>query len=155
MVERQIGIGQSLGLNALGGVHDQNGALAGGQAAADLIAEVHMPRRVDEVERVILTVLRMIGKADGAGFDGDAVLTLKIHIIKNLFCHISAVHRPAKLNKAVRQSRFSVIYMGDDGKIPDMILWCHLVLPSVNSSALSTRVRSSATKPRMRSRLAS
>ena len=50
--ERGVGVGQSLGLDALGGVDQQHGALAGGQGAGHLVAEVHVAGGVDQVERV-------------------------------------------------------------------------------------------------------
>ena len=44
VLERQVGVGQSLRLDALGGVHHQQRALAGLQAAGDLVGEVHVAR---------------------------------------------------------------------------------------------------------------
>ena len=43
-VDRQVGVGQRLRLDALAGVDHQQRALAGGQAAADLVGEVHVAR---------------------------------------------------------------------------------------------------------------
>ena len=60
----QVGVGQGLGLHALGGIHHQHRALAGGQGAGDLIVEVHMARGVDEVQGIGLAVLRP-GSAGG------------------------------------------------------------------------------------------
>ena len=40
----KIGVGQRLGLDALGGVHHQNGPFAGRQGTGDLVVEVHMAR---------------------------------------------------------------------------------------------------------------
>ena len=54
--EREVDVGERLGLDALGGVDDEDGALAGLQAAADLVAEVDVAGRVDEVEAVGLAV---------------------------------------------------------------------------------------------------
>ena len=59
----QIGVGQGLGLDALGGVHHQHRALAGGQGAGDLVVEVHMARGVDEVQGVGLAVLGVVVQA--------------------------------------------------------------------------------------------
>ena len=50
--EGQVDVGERLGLDALGGVDDEDGALAGLQAAADLVGEVDVAGRVDEVEAV-------------------------------------------------------------------------------------------------------
>ena len=52
VLERQVDVGQRLGLDALGGVDDQQRALAGGEAAADLVGEVDVAGGVDQVELV-------------------------------------------------------------------------------------------------------
>src|SRR5439155_386791 len=54
VVERQVDVGERLRLHALRGVDHQDGALAGGQAARDLIGEVDVAGRVDQVEDVVL-----------------------------------------------------------------------------------------------------
>ena len=48
----QIEVGHGLGLHALGGVHQQQHPLAGGQGPGDLVGEIHVARGVDEVELV-------------------------------------------------------------------------------------------------------
>ena len=50
--QREVDVGQRLRLDALGGVDDEDRALAGLQAAADLVGEVDVAGRVDEVEAV-------------------------------------------------------------------------------------------------------
>ena len=82
MLHGQIGVGQSLGLDALRGVHDEHRPLAGGQRAGHLIVEVHMARGVDEVQGVGAAVLRLVVQADGPGLDGDAPLPLQIHVVQ-------------------------------------------------------------------------
>ena len=76
MLHGQIGVGQSLGLHALGGVDHENGPLAGGQGAGDLVVKVHVARCVDEVQGVGLAVQSVVLDGDGAGLDGDAALAL-------------------------------------------------------------------------------
>ena len=49
-VAGQVEVRQGLRLDALGRVHQQDGSLAGGQAPGDLVGEVHVPRRVDQVQ---------------------------------------------------------------------------------------------------------
>ena len=58
VVHGQVGVGQRLRLDALRGIDHQQRALAGGQRARDLVAEVHVAGRVDQVEDVLLAVLR-------------------------------------------------------------------------------------------------
>ena len=47
VLHRQIGVGHGLGLDALGGVDDQQRTLASRQAPRNLVREVHVARRVD------------------------------------------------------------------------------------------------------------
>ena len=66
-IDRLIDIGQGLGFDALAGIDHQQRAFAGGQAAADLIAEVDMARRVHQVEDIGLAVLRPCSPAARSG----------------------------------------------------------------------------------------
>ena len=50
-------VGDGLGLHPLVGVHQQQDALAGAQAPRHLVAEVHVPRRADQVEEELLAVV--------------------------------------------------------------------------------------------------
>ncbi len=58
VLDGEVGVGQGLGLDALGGVDDQDGPVAGREAPRDLVGEVHVAGRIDEVQDVILAVLR-------------------------------------------------------------------------------------------------
>ena len=57
-LERQVDVGQRLRLDALRGVDDEQRALAGGQRARDLVAEVDVAGRVDQVQLVLDAVRR-------------------------------------------------------------------------------------------------
>jgi hypothetical protein len=119
-IDRLIDIGQGLGLDALAGVDHQQGAFAGGQAAADFIAEIDMARCVHQIEDIVLAVGRLVVQPHGLGLDGDAALALDIHRIEHLVLHF-AVGQPArKLDQAVGQGGFAMVDMGDDGEIPDL-----------------------------------
>jgi hypothetical protein len=80
----QIEIGQRLGLNSLGRVDEQQSAFAGCERPGNLVRKIHMAGCVDEVERVILTVLAMVRQRDGLTLDGYAALPFDIHVIENL-----------------------------------------------------------------------
>ena len=56
VLDGQVDVGQRLRLDALGGVDDQQRALAGGQRARDFVGEVDVAGRVDQVELVLLAV---------------------------------------------------------------------------------------------------
>ena len=51
VLEREVAVGEGLGLDALRGVDEQDRALAGGEAARHLVPEVDVAGGVDEVER--------------------------------------------------------------------------------------------------------
>ena len=60
LLHRQVDVGHGLGLDALGGVDDQQRPFARAQAARDFIGEIHVARRVDQVQLVGLPVLRLV-----------------------------------------------------------------------------------------------
>ncbi len=83
-VHRQLRVGDRLRLNALGRVHDEQHALARRERARHLVREVHVSRRVDEVQLVRLAIERFIVQTHGLRLDGDAALTLDIHRVEHL-----------------------------------------------------------------------
>ena len=137
----QVGVGQGLGLHPLGGVHHQDGPLAGGQGAGDLIVEVHVARGVDEVEGIGLAVQGIIVDGHRPGLDGDAPLPLQVHVVQELVLHLPFRHRVAQLQQPVSQRGFSVVDVGDDGKVSNLALVYHSSLcPPLGKSA-PARVR--------------
>ena len=125
----KIGVGQSLGLHPLGGVHHQHRPLAGGQGPGHLIVEVHMARGVDEVQGVDLAVLGLVEQVHGPGLDGDAPLPLQVHVVQNLVLHLPLRHGVAQLQQPVRQRGLAMVDVGDDGKIANMGLFKHVWFP--------------------------
>ena len=119
-VHRQVGVGQCLGLNALGGVHHQHRPLAGGQGPGHLVVEVHVSRGVDEVEHIVLPVLRRVHQGDGVGLDGDAPFPLQIHVVQQLVLHLPQGDGLGLLQNAVRQGGLAVVDVGHDAEIADM-----------------------------------
>ena len=83
IVDGLIDVGQCLGLNPLGGVDNQQGALTGGQRTAHLIGKVNMARRIHQIERIGLSVVRLIFQRNGLSLDGDAAFLLDIHAIEH------------------------------------------------------------------------
>ena len=147
VVEREIGVGKRLRLHALRGIHDQHGAFTRGERAADLVVEVHVARRVDEVERVDLAVT-VIGQPDGACLDRDAALALEIHVVEQLVLHFALIHCAAQLDEPVGQGGLAVVNVRDDRKIADVFLWDHREISSSAASARSAAVRTSCTSAR-------
>ena len=118
-VQRQVQVGQRLRLDALGGVDEKHGALAGGQAAGDLVTEVDVARGVDEVEHVLLLVLARPGEPDRLALDRDAALALDVHPVQVLGPHLAAFDHAGELQHPVGQRRLAVIDVSDDAEVPD------------------------------------
>ena len=91
-MDGKIGVGERLSLHALTGVDDQKRALARRQRTRDLVAEVDVARRIDEVELVGVAVMRLVHHAYGVRFDGDAALPLEVHIVEDLGLHLARGH---------------------------------------------------------------
>ena len=53
VLHREVGVRERLRLDALRRVDQQQRALAGGQRARDFVREIHVARRVDQVEDVL------------------------------------------------------------------------------------------------------
>ena len=119
-IDRLIDIGQRLRLDALAGIDHQQRAFAGGKAAADLIGEVDMARRVHQIEDIGLAVLGLVVQPHGLGLDGDAALALDIHGIEHLVLHLAVGQPAGELDQPVGQGGFAMVDMGDDGEIADM-----------------------------------
>ena len=109
-------------LNALRGVHDQKRPLAGVEGTRDLVVEVDVTGRVDEIEYVILAVFGGIVEFDRARLDGDAAFALQIHIVKQLILHVALLHGAGQLQNAVCERGLAVVDVRDDGEIADMLL---------------------------------
>ena len=116
----QIEVGHGLGLHPLGGVHQQQHPLAGGQGPGDLVGKIHVARGVDEVEIVGDAVVGGVREADGVALDGDAPLPFDVHGVQDLVPELAFPHHAGPLDKAVRQRGLAVVDMGDNAEIADV-----------------------------------
>lgn len=86
-----------------------------------------MPRSIDKVELVSISILSRVIQRYTLSFDRNASLTLKFHRVQNLSSHLSITQAPTHLNEAVSQSRLTMIYMGNNGKISNMFKAAHVL----------------------------
>ena len=119
VVQRQVRIRQRLRFHALRRVHHQQRALAGLQAARNLVGEIDVARRVDEVQLIHLAVVGAIVQAHGVGLDGDAALALQIHGVEHLLHHFALRQSAGGLQQTIRQRGFAVVDMRNDREIAD------------------------------------
>ena len=119
VMQRQVGVGEGLRLHALGGVHHQQRAFAGLQAARNFVGKIDVAGGVDEVQLVHLAVVGAIVEAHRVGFDGDAALALQVHGIEDLLHHFALRERAGDFQQPVRKRGLAVVDMRNDGEIPD------------------------------------
>ena len=124
-IDGEVGVAERLRFDALRRVHDQQRALARGQRARDLVVEVYMPGRVDQVHLIGLAVVRLVFHAHRTRLDRNAALTLEIHIVQQLFLHLALGHGLALFEQAVGQRRLAVVNMRNNGKISDLLTIFH------------------------------
>ena len=113
-IHGQVGIGDRLGLHALGGVHHQNSALAGSQTAAHLVGKVHVARRIDQIELIRLAIVGVIGHANGIGLDRDAALALDIHGVEQLRLHVAFVDGMGEFEDTVTDRGLAMVDVRND-----------------------------------------
>ena len=121
-VDRQVGVGHRLRLDALGGVDHEQRALARCQRARDLVREVHVPGRVDQVQLVDLAVGGGVEDPHRLGLDRDAALALEVHRVEQLGPHRARVHGVGELEDPIGQRRLAMVDVGDDREVPDVLL---------------------------------
>lgn len=121
VLHRQIGVGDCLRLHALKRIDKQDAALAGGQAARNLVAEIDVPGRVDQVQLVGLVLVLVI---DGhrVHADGDAALALEVHGVQHLRLKLASGDGPGLEQELVGERAFAVIDVGNDREVADQLV---------------------------------
>ena len=123
-VDGQVGVGERLRLDALGGVHEQQRAVAGLERSRDLVREVDVPGRVDQVQAVGLAVLGLVLHAHGLRLDRDAALALELHRVEHLRAVLARVDGPGDLEDAIGQRRLPMVDVGNDREVADVAGGC-------------------------------
>ena len=123
-LQRRVAIRDRLGLHTLARIDHQQGALARRQRATDLVAEVHMPRRVDQIQVVDPAIARGVAERCRLSLDGDAALALEVHRVEHLRFHLSIAEPSAALDQPIGKRRFAMVDMGDDREIADVVHAC-------------------------------
>ena len=120
VLDGHIEIGDSLRLYALRSVDNEQRPLAGGNGARHLVREVHVPRRVNQIQDILLPLVHIF-HLDGMALDGDTSFLLQIHVVQHLsFGDLDSI---GKFQQAVRQSRFPVVNVGYDTKVTYILHW--------------------------------
>ncbi len=115
--QRQIEVRDGLGLNALRGVDHQQRPLAGGDGPRNLVGEVDVSRRVDQIQYIGLSVPGFVLHLDGVALDGDALFALEVHVVQHLRLHFALRQRVGLLEQPVGQRTLAVVDVGDDAEV--------------------------------------
>ena len=73
-----------------------------------------MPRCVDQIQVVNLTIQGFVMQCGGLRFDGYPTLFFDIHRVQYLGLHLTLCQATATLNQAVSECGFSMVNMGND-----------------------------------------
>ena len=90
-----------------------------------------MPWRIDEIKNILLPIFCSVVHPYRLAFDGNTAFLFQFHRIQQLLLHISLLYGAGHLYHAIRQRRFSVIYMCNNTKIANIVLGmlAHAILP--------------------------
>ena len=122
LIQCGVAIRDTLRFDALRGIHHQQGAFAGGQRAGNLVGKIDVPRCIDQIELVGLSITRPVGQGDRLRLDGDPAFTLQIHRVEHLRLHLAVAQTTTQLNEPISQRGFAVVDVGNDRKITGMRL---------------------------------
>ena len=114
-----VEIGDGLRLHPLSGIHQQKGALASGDRTGHLVGEVHVTRRVNKVENVLLALVVVL-HLDGVALDGNAALAFQVHVVEHLILEIAVAHGLGILQQTVGQRALAVINMRNNTEISNI-----------------------------------
>ena len=140
-------VGERLGLDPLGRVDDEDRAFAGLQAVADLVGEVDMAGRVDEIQAVHQPVVGRVLEARRARLDRDPLLALEVHRVQDLARHLPGVDGVGHLEQAIGQGRLAVVDVGDDAEVAQALLGDHGSSGQGSTAKAVGRSRSVASGP--------
>ena len=82
-----------------------------------------MSRCINKIKYILLTVICFINDTNCLCLYGNATLSLKFHIIKNLRLHLPACKKPRFFDNTVCKCGFAVVNMCYDTKISDIGLF--------------------------------
>ena len=121
VLQGQIKIRNRLSLNALRRIYDQQSPLTCCDGPGYLVAEVHVPRSIDQIEDKLLSIFGLVGHLDSVAFDGNSPLPFEVHIVQCLVLHLALSNGSSGLEQAIGQGAFPVVDVGNDAEISDVI----------------------------------
>src|SRR5213595_1453653 len=97
-----------------------------------------MPRCIDEIQLILFAVECCVAHTYCLSFDGNALLTLQIHLVERLLDQFTFGDRPCIFQQAIGKGGLAMIDMGDNAEISNVCLICHAIIPPHNTSSPSS-----------------
>ena len=117
VLDREVRVRERLRLDPLRRVDDEHRTLARLQRARDLVGEVDVAGRVDQVQLVPLPL-----HADRLRLDRDPALALELHRVEQLIAHLALGDGLRQLEDPVGERRLAVVDVRDDREVADPAL---------------------------------
>ena len=80
---------------------------------------------IDKIQLIGFAIAVLVVQGHTLGLDGNAPLPLQIHGVQYLGFHLSIGQTTAALNKAIGQGGLTVVDMGDDREVANVLVVCH------------------------------
>ena len=80
-----------------------------------------MPGGINQIQKISFTITGFIVQRGGLRFNRDTALFFDVHAVQNLRTHFAVFQAAAVLDEAVGECGFTVVNMGDDGEIADIV----------------------------------
>src|SRR5262249_3175958 len=112
----QIGVGDSLRLDALKRIDQENRAFTSRQTSGNLVAKIDVTGGIDQIEFILLTAVSMVD-GDGVHADRDAPFALEIHGVERLSAIFAGRDRVGLKEELIRERTLAVIDVRNNAKI--------------------------------------
>ena len=113
----QIGVRECLRLDSLRRVHDKERSFAGLKRAGYFVRKIHVPRRIDQIEDVVLSIVGPVVHPHRLRLDGDHALALEIHLVEELIASFALRQSVGGIEQAIRQRTLAVVDVGHDAEV--------------------------------------
>ena len=82
---------------------------------------------VDKIELIDLSIIGRVVQSDTLGLDSNTPLAFYFHRIEHLLVHFPRAQTTAMLDEAIRKGGFTMVYVGNNGKIADVAEIAHSI----------------------------
>ena len=101
MLHGDIDIRQCLCLDSLCSIYNQHRSFAGGQGTRNLVGEVYMSGRIDEIQSVDFTIVSLVVQTDSLCLNSDTTFTFQVHTIQHLLTYLITPYSTGQFDQAV------------------------------------------------------